>query len=133
MRIDMWLQAAPVERSVEALQALARERYSTEQFQSDEALFVAPRCSPSPKDASWSLLQDAIQDWLQQPLSQSKVLLLHGHSGSGKSLYVLLHVVSTNICLQGPPQSAWPLTPILGPFAFIGVFVVGGGVAGGED
>jgi hypothetical protein len=97
---------------VEVLLTRARARFTEEQFLADEAMFVTPKCSPSPKDMGGPGLDldKALDDWLA---SSTQVLLLHGHSGSGKSLYVVCHrahcvvglcdVVRVCHCVRMPP------------------------------
>ena len=77
----------------ERLRVSSAARLASEHSTADRALYVDAMCAPSRdvKDAR-SLRQEALKwvndgDW-----KTSQVLLLHGHSGSGKSLYVSLQV-----------------------------------------
>ena len=96
-------QVVNVEVACERLRAKCEERAISEQVVADLALYVPPRCSPSKDtpngDASITDLGDvdrgtdvghpgAVMSWLNDESCQ--VLLLHGQSGSGKSLYVPL-------------------------------------------
>ena len=61
---------------------------SSESLVGEVALYVPPLCSPTKDtpdgDASIRDLDDSVMAWLHDDSSQ--VLLLHGQSGSGKSL-----------------------------------------------
>ncbi len=75
---------------IERLRAKAAARSSSAELVAEMAMYVPPRCSPSkdaPKnDPSIRDLESEVPDLLTG--KGSKVLLLHGQSGSGKSLYV---------------------------------------------
>ena len=85
-----------MEVACEGLRAMSAARASTEQTVTDLALYIPPLCSPTkdtPKDESnpFQELDDAVMQWLSD--DENQVLLLHGQSGSGKSLYVGMPVV----------------------------------------
>ena len=77
-----------VEVVCERLRAKCHQRSATEQLAADLALYVPPMCAPSKdtpdRDASIQDLDHAVMAWLENDSHQ--VLLLHGQSGSGKSL-----------------------------------------------
>ncbi len=74
----------------ERLRAKCVARSKSEQTAADLALYVQPLCSPSKDtpegDSSIRDLDDVVMSWLDD--NDSQVLLLHGQSGCGKSLYV---------------------------------------------
>ena len=85
------LQVIFSEVACEQLRAKCTARLASEQLAADLELYVPPLCSPSKDtpagDDSIADLNDAVMAWLSDSAA-SQVLLLHGQSGSGKSLYV---------------------------------------------
>ena len=75
---------------MERLRAKATDRNSSAEVAAEMAMYVPPLSSPSkdtPRgDPSVDHLETSVPQWLNT--CTSKVLLLHGQSGSGKSLYV---------------------------------------------
>lgn len=104
----------PVEAAVEALKSRCEAKSRSDDLVADLALYVQPLSSPDKDtpdgDPSVQLLDDAVSAWLKVPANESQVLLLHGHSGSGKSLYCALleQQVWTRYRL-GDPSSVTPL------------------------
>ena len=74
----------------ERLRAKCTVRSTSDEVVADLALYVPPLCSPSKDtpdgDASIKNLDGTVMAWLAD--DDCQVLLLHGQSGSGKSLYV---------------------------------------------
>ena len=86
----MYYQVNPVEVACERLRAKHLTRLKSKEAAADLELYVPPLCSPSKDtpdgDDGIKDLNDAVTSWLESDSHQ--VLLLHGQSGSGKSLYV---------------------------------------------
>ena len=84
-------QIKMVEVACERLRANSAARSSSAQVIADLAVYVPPLSSPSkdsPVDGNvpFQTVDDAVMTWLKD--TRHQVLLLHGQSGSGKSLYV---------------------------------------------
>ena len=80
-----------MEVACERLRGKHVARLKSKDAAADLELYVPPLCSPSKDtpdgDDSIRDLNDAVTSWLGNDSHQ--VLLLHGQSGSGKSLYVM--------------------------------------------
>ena len=83
-------QVSPVEVACERLRSKHVARLKSKEVTADLELYVPPLCAPSKDtpdgDDSIKDLNDSVTSWLTSDGHQ--VLLLHGQSGSGKSLYV---------------------------------------------
>ena len=79
-----------MEVACERLKTKQSARLKSKDAAAELELYVPPLCSPSKDtpdgDDSIKDLNDAVMSWLESDSLQ--VLLLHGQSGSGKSLYV---------------------------------------------
>ena len=104
-----------VETVCERLRAKCTVRSSSEQVAADLALYVPPLCSPTKDtpdgDAGIRDLDDTVMTWLDD--DDSQVLLLHGQSGSGTSLYCLLLEQRLWQAYRRGTSSHTPYTPLL--------------------
>ena len=78
-------QVAAVEAGIERLHDKCDTR-AGDALTAELDVYVPPNCSPS-KDSDVCLpLSEEVERWLEVDASGTSVLLLHGNSGSGKSL-----------------------------------------------
>ena len=81
------VQIAAVEAGVERLRDKSDIRSGTDAAASELDVYVPPDCSPSKESDTGVQLAQEVERWLRTDTNGTSVLLLHGNSGSGKSLY----------------------------------------------
>ena len=81
------VQIAAVEAGVERLRDKSDIRSGTDAAASELDVYVPPICSSSKESTTGVQLAQEVERWLSTDDNATSVLLLHGNSGSGKSLY----------------------------------------------